>query len=76
MLRAVEELLGPKDIAQILGISERGATRLLASGEIAALRVGKLWRATDLDFEAYIVRRRLEQRRKREAEKNLIKRVA
>ena len=50
----MEQLLGPKDIAQIMGISERGATRLLKAGELPALRVGKFWRTTPARLAAYI----------------------
>lgn len=73
------KIMGPKDIAAELGVSERHATRLLKDGIIEGFPAGvgeKLWRTTDLDFEAYVVRRKLEQRRKRDAERNPIKRAA
>ncbi len=50
----MEDLLGPKDVARILGISERGATRLLASGKLPALRVGKLWRTSQARLTRYV----------------------
>jgi len=50
----METLLGPKDIAQILGISERGASRLLRSGVLPAFRVGKLWRTSEARLAAYV----------------------
>jgi len=53
--------LGPKDVAARLGISERGAARLMKRGEIPSFRAGvKPWRTTDLHLEGYAIRRTLE----------------
>ncbi len=50
-------ILGPKDIAARLGISERGATRLMRQGDIPSFRAGaKPWRTTELHLESYIGR--------------------
>ena len=44
----------PKEVAQILGISERSALRLMAGGEIESFRAGrKLWRTTLSKIERY-----------------------
>ncbi len=44
----------PKEVAQILGISERSALRLMATGEIESFRAGrKLWRTTLAKLERY-----------------------
>lgn len=50
-------ILCAKEIAVRLGVSERTATRLLKSGEIAGFRVGKLWRTTELHLESYVTGR-------------------
>ncbi len=64
-------VLCPKEMAGDLGVSARTITRLLDSGEIEGFKVGpKLWRSTDLDLEAYMVRRKLAQRKAQEAKKN------
>jgi len=53
--------LGPKDVAARLGISERGAARLMKRGEIPSFRAGvKPWRTTELHLESYAIRRTLE----------------
>ena len=55
--------LGPKDVAARLGISERGAQRLMKAGEIPSFRAGfKPLRTTELHLESYAVRRTLEER--------------
>lgn len=54
--------LGPKDVAARLGISERGAARLMKRGEIPSFRAGvKPWRTTELHLEGYAIRRTLEE---------------
>ena len=45
--------LCPKEVATLLGISERGAVRLMSSGEIASFRVGKPWRTFPEHVTAY-----------------------
>ena len=60
-------ILCGKEIASRLGVSERTATRLLKSGEIAGFRVGKLWRTTELHLESYVAGRFQREREQRAA---------
>jgi excisionase family DNA binding protein len=55
--------LCPKEVARTLGVSERTAARLMASGEIASFRVGKLWRCQLADVERYVERQYRRYRR-------------
>lgn len=49
-------LLGPKEVAGQLGISERTAARLMSSGEIESMRAGqKLLRTTQAHLNDYRV---------------------
>ncbi len=50
----IRPCLCPKEVASLLGVSERGALRLMVSGEINSFRVGKkLWRTTAEMVETY-----------------------
>ncbi len=42
-----------KDVAVLLGVSERTAARLMSAGEIEAFRIRRLWRTTRDRVEAY-----------------------
>ena len=48
--------LGAKDVAAALNVSERTARRLMRSGELMALKVGKQWRTTEGALVAYLAR--------------------
>ena len=49
-----DQCLSPKEVATLLGVSERTATRLLCSGAVEAFKVrGKLWRTTAAKVAAY-----------------------
>lgn len=57
MLVQIEKCLCAKEVATVLGISERSATRLMASGELEAFKVrGKLWRTTPSKLREYKLR--------------------
>lgn len=62
MNNAAEPCLAPKEVAALLGISERSALRLMASQEIESFRVGRLWRTT-ADRVAAFIRRQIERTR-------------
>ena len=50
----IKPCLCPKEVASLLGVSERQALRLMAAGEIESFRAGrKLWRTTNEMVEAY-----------------------
>lgn len=69
-------IIGPKDVAKRLDISERTATRLMRAGEIAAFRAGaKSWRTTELHLESY-VRRKMDEERDRVAMARRPQRIA
>jgi len=49
------QLLGPKDVAALLGVHERTAVKLFATGEIRAFKAGpKLWRTTREVYETWV----------------------
>jgi excisionase family DNA binding protein len=50
---SMDRCLCAKEVATVLGVSERTALRLMRSGEVEAFRVGKLWRTTPDKIEAY-----------------------
>lgn len=60
-------LLCPKQVADVLGISERSATRLLSTGAIHGLRVGRLWRTTASKVREYTERGMAESQERRAA---------
>jgi excisionase family DNA binding protein len=39
-----EEILCPKDVAQLLSVSVQSINHLARSGKLPAFRIGKLWR--------------------------------
>jgi excisionase family DNA binding protein len=48
-------VLDPKGVADALGVSQRTAQRLMASGQIVSFRVGaKLWRCQLAAVEIYL----------------------
>lgn len=50
-------LLGAKEVAALLSVSERTAIRMFQSGEIRAFQVnGKLWRTRRENVDAYVAR--------------------
>ncbi len=59
--------LDAKAVAAALGVSARTAQRLLASGQIPALKVGKLWRTNEESVAAYVQRGFARYRRERAA---------
>lgn len=61
------ELITIKAVQDALGISERTAFRLVKSGELKGFKVGREWRFTQADIEAYIDRQRKKAERILEA---------
>jgi excisionase family DNA binding protein len=55
---ALERLLAIDEVAQILGISERGVFRLLSRGELVAVKVGTRTRIEPDEIRTYIANRR------------------
>src|SRR5437660_567620 len=53
-----EELLSLAEAAQVLGISQRTAQRLLDREELKATKVGRQWRFRREDLSAYLNRER------------------
>ena len=48
-------LLTPKDVMDILGVGKNTVYRLLNSGELSSVRVGKNWRISSEALARYIV---------------------
>ncbi len=54
VMQLVESCLGPKEVAAMLGVSDRTVQRLMRSGKLESFRVGpKLWRTLPGKVEAY-----------------------
>jgi excisionase family DNA binding protein len=51
-------LLTPRDVADRLRLSLRAVRRLIASGELPVLRLGRAVRVTEEDFAALLLRSR------------------
>lgn len=51
-------LLTPKEVAERLAVSETTVHRLVARGELPAIRVGRQWRFAPADVESYLARTR------------------
>ena len=61
------QMLGPKEVAPVLGVSARTVQRLMSDGEIEAARIGrKIWRTTPEQVQEYITRRMMANRRRPE----------
>jgi excisionase family DNA binding protein len=58
-----DEILGVKDVAQILKVSTRTVIRLAERGELTAFKVGDLWRFRRSDVDDYI-ERQIQRRQK------------
>jgi excisionase family DNA binding protein len=54
----VRPLLSPAQVAERLGISDRGARELIASRVIASLKIGGSRRVEQKDVDAYIAQQR------------------
>ena len=44
------------EVAALLGISKSSVNRMIHSGELPSVRVGRTWRVLRRDFEAYVER--------------------
>jgi excisionase family DNA binding protein len=46
------------DVAGLLQVSKRTVRRWISSGELAAHRLGRIWRVSRIDLETFMARRR------------------
>lgn len=53
-----EKLLNVKQMQDFLGLSERTIFRLLKTGDLKGFKVGREWRFTESDINAYIEKQR------------------
>ena len=49
--------LTPREVAEALRVSDMTVYRLIKSGELRALRIGKSFRISEEDFDAYLADR-------------------
>lgn len=54
----MENVIGTKEAARLLGISQRTAARLAENGEVTAFKVGRGWVLNREEVEALAARRR------------------
>lgn len=52
------QLLGVKQVQEMLGVSERTVFRLIKIGELTGFKVGREWRFDEEDITEYIARQR------------------
>ncbi len=57
-----KEWLGVADICEYMGVSPFVVTRVLRSGELPAVKMGREWRVSRLDFEDWLNAQRLASR--------------
>ena len=53
-LMAQQILLTPTDVAKCLQINERTVTQWLRKGHLRGFKIGKEWRVSELDLEAFL----------------------
>jgi excisionase family DNA binding protein len=58
MLHATSTLMTLSDAAEYLRVSERTILRLIAAGELVAHKVGRQWRLSKVDLQAFLNRSR------------------
>lgn len=49
--------LTPREVAEALRVSDMTVYRLIRSGELRAVRIGKSYRISEEDFDAYLAER-------------------
>ena len=49
--------LTPREVAEVLRVSDMTVYRLIRSGELRALRIGKSFRISEEDFDLYLAER-------------------
>jgi excisionase family DNA binding protein len=49
-----ERFLTPAQIAERLQVSEKTVTRWLQAGDLKGIKIGRLWRVREEDFEAFL----------------------
>jgi excisionase family DNA binding protein len=47
-------LLTPSDVAKLLQMNERTVTQWLRNGHLRGFKIGKEWRVSDVDLDAFI----------------------
>jgi excisionase family DNA binding protein len=57
-VRSTEQLLTPAEVAARLAVSRSMAYKLVRTGELTPVYIGRLPRIAEADLEAYIVRQR------------------
>ena len=62
------ELLNIKQVRDMLHLSERTIFRLIKSGDLSGLKVGREWRFEQSDIDTYLDRQREKARQKPEEE--------
>jgi excisionase family DNA binding protein len=53
-LMAEQRLLTPSDVAKRLQMNERTVTQWLRMGHLRGFKIGKEWRVSEIDLEAFI----------------------
>ena len=54
----IEKLLDTKEVAEWLKVSERQVTKMAAAHQIAAIKIGSIWRFRLQDVETFIQQHR------------------
>ena len=60
-VREDRSYLGTHDVGRLLGIHAKSAARLARTGELRAVRVGRSWRFSRADLDAFMKGRRNDQ---------------
>jgi len=57
----VEALLTTQEVANILKVTVRTVYSLLESGELPGVKIGRVWRVSEDDLQAFIARQKIAQ---------------
>ena len=57
----MEALLTTQEVANILKVTVRTVYSLLESGELQGVKVGRVWRVSEDDLQAFIARQKITQ---------------
>lgn len=57
----MEALLTTQEVASILKVTVRTVYSLLESGELQGVKVGRVWRVSEDDLQAFIARQKIAQ---------------
>lgn len=50
----IESMISTKQVATILGISEKSVTHMVETGELPSYRIGRLWKFKRNEVQTYI----------------------